>query len=238
MQSRVDQTLASFTQTSEEWQKVARNVNGVMDTHRGHIDEVVEAAAESMHQLTLTLKATNNIVGDSEIQAGLRDTMASLPSMVQETQGAIKAIRGAIGKADLALGNIAKVTAPLAERSESISLSLDKSLGSLEMLLAELSKFSRLLNDEDGSLRLMATDPELYRNMNRSAGSLSTLLNNIQPVVNDMRVLADKLARHPELLGVRGAIQGSSGLKNPDEKLGTPPSSRLAIPQGKIPNRN
>ena len=106
------------------------------------------------------------------------------------------------------------------------------------MLLAELSKFSRLLNDEDGSLRLMATDPELYRNMNRSAGSLSTLLNNIQPVVNDMRVLADKLARHPELLGVRGAIQGSSGLKNPDEKLGTPPSSRMAIPQGKIPNRN
>ncbi len=238
MQSRVDETLASFASTSREWQKVAKNVNGVMETHRGNIGQVVEDAAESMHQLTQTLKAANSIVGDPAIQAGLRDTMAALPGMVQETQAAIKAIRGAIGKADLALGNIAKVTAPLAERSESISLSLDKSLGSLEMLLTELSKFSRLLNDEDGSIRLLATDPDLYRNMNRSAGSLSTLLNNIQPVINDMRILSDKLARHPELLGVRGAFQPSSGIKSPDEKPGTSPPLRTAAPPGKMPNRN
>lgn len=236
MQARVDETLASFTSTSREWQKVARNVNGVMDTHRGHIGRVVEEAAESMHELTTTLKAANKIVGDPEIQEGLRETIASLPAMVQETQVAIKSIRGAVGKADLALGNIAKVTAPLAERSESISASLDKSLGSLEMLLAELSKFSRLLNDEDGSLRLMATDPDLYRNMNRSASSLSTLLNNILPVIGDLRVLSDKLARHPELLGVRGALQGSTGLKTSDEKSG--PSLRTAMPQGKVPSRN
>ncbi len=236
MQSRVDETLASFTSTSREWQKVAKNVNGVMETHRGHIGRVVEEAAESMHELTLTLKSANSIVGDPATQEGLRETMAALPEMVKETQAAIRSIRGAVGKADLALGNIAKVTGPLAERSESISLSLDKSLGSLETLLAELSKFSRLLNDEDGSLRLMATDPELYRNMNRSASSLSTLLNNIQPVIGDMRVLADKLARHPELLGVRGAIQGSTGIKNPDEKP-TPPL-RTAAPPSKFPARN
>jgi phospholipid/cholesterol/gamma-HCH transport system substrate-binding protein len=232
----VDETLASFTSTSREWQKVAKNVNNVMDTHRGHISDVVEEAAESMHQLTMTLKSANKIVGDPEVQEDLRATIAALPAMVQETQVAIKSIRGAVGKADAALGNIAKVTQPLAERSESISMSLDKSLGSLEMLLAELSKFSRLLNDEDGSLRLMATDPELYRNMNRSASSLSTLLNNIQPVIGDMRVLSDKLARHPELLGVRGAIQPSNGLKNPDEKTGPP--LRTAQPPSRQTPRN
>lgn len=37
--------------------------------------------------------------------------------------------------------------------------------------------------------------------------------------MQDMRVLADKLARHPELLGVRGAIQGSNELKTTDEKV-------------------
>lgn len=234
MQARVDETLASFTSTSREWQKVAKNVNGVMDTHRGHIGRVVEEAAESMHQLTQTLKSANSIVGDPATQDGLRDTITALPAMVQETQAAIKSIRGAVAKADMALGNIAKVTAPLAERSESISTSLDKSLGSLEMLLAELSKFSRLLNDEDGSLRLMATDPELYRNMNRSASSLSTLLTNLQPVINDMRVLSDKLARHPELLGVSGAMKGSNGLKASDEKGTAAPPYRTAT----TPRRN
>lgn len=217
MQSRVDETLVSFASTSREWQKVAKNVNGVMETHRGHIGKVVEEAAESMHELTLTLKAANNIVGDPETQAGLRDTMAAMPEMVRETQAAIKSIRGAVGKADQALGNIAQVTAPLAERSESISMSLDKSLVNMELLLADLSKFARLMTEENGSLKMMATDPELYRNLNRSAGSMNTLLSNLQPILEDMRVLSDKLARHPELLGVRGAIQGSTGLKNADE---------------------
>ncbi|MDB5391215.1 MAG: mce related protein [Planctomycetaceae bacterium] len=217
MQVRVDETLASFASTSREWQKVAKNVNGVMETHRGNIGKVVEEAAESMHELTLTLKAANSIVGDPQTQEGLRDTLAAMPDMVRETQAAIKAIRGAIGKADQALGNIAQVTGPLAERSESISASLDKSLINVELLLTDLSKFSRLMTDENGSLKMLATDPELYRNLNRSAGSLSTLLANLQPVMEDIRVLSDKLARHPELLGVRGAIQGSTGLKTPDE---------------------
>lgn len=230
MQARVDQTLESFAATSQEWQKVAKNVNGVMDTHRGHISDVVEEAAESMHQLTQTLTAANRIVGDPATQQNLRDTIAALPEMVIETQATIKGIRNAIGKADQALGNIAKVTAPLAERSESISAGLDKSLTNLELMLSDLSRFSRLLNDEDGTIRLMATDPELYRNMNRSASSLSTLLGTLQPVMQDMRVLADKLARHPELLGVRGAIQGSNGLKTTDEKVAPGGQPRLALP--------
>lgn len=217
MQTRVDETLASFAATSREWQKVAKNVNGVMETHRGHIGKVVSEAAESMHELTLTLKAANSIVGDPQTQEGLRDTLAAMPEMVRETQAAIKAIRGAIGKADQALGNIAEVTGPLAQRSESISSSLDKSLVNVELLLTDLSKFARLMTEEKGSLKLLATDPDLYRNLNRSAGSLSTLLTNLQPVMEDIRVLSDKLARHPELLGVRGAIQGSTGLKTGDE---------------------
>jgi phospholipid/cholesterol/gamma-HCH transport system substrate-binding protein len=35
--------------------------------------------------------------------------------------------------------------------------------------------------------------------------------------MDDMRVLSDKLARHPELLGVRGAFQGSTGLKTSED---------------------
>jgi phospholipid/cholesterol/gamma-HCH transport system substrate-binding protein len=217
MQSRVDETLASFASTSKEWQRVAKNVNGVMETHRGHIGQVVEEAAQSMHELTQTLKSANTIMGDPQTISGIRDTLAAMPEMVQETQAAIKAIRGAISKADQALGNIARVTAPLADRSESISESLDKSLVNVESLLTDLSKFARLLTDEDGSLKMLATDPALYRNLNRSAGSLNTLLTNLQPVMDDMRVLSDKLARHPELLGVRGAFQGSTGLKTSED---------------------
>lgn len=87
MQARVDQTLESFAATSQEWQKVAKNVNGVMDTHRGHISDVVEEAAESMHQLTQTLTAANRIVGDPATQQNLRDTIAATPRWLLRNTG-------------------------------------------------------------------------------------------------------------------------------------------------------
>ncbi len=69
------------------------------------------------------------------------------------------------------------------------------------------------MNDGEGSLKRFAEDPQLYNNLNRSATSLSLLLRNLEPILADVRVFSDKVARHPELLGVGGAISGSSGLR-------------------------
>ena len=90
---------------------------------------------------------------------------------------------------------------------------LDSTLGNLQTISVELATFSKLLRRPDGSLQKLLTDPELYRNMNRSAAALSVLLKNLQPVVYDLRVFSDKIARHPEMIGVRGALRSSSGLK-------------------------
>jgi phospholipid/cholesterol/gamma-HCH transport system substrate-binding protein len=35
----------------------------------------------------------------------------------------------------------------------------------------------------------------------------------MKPIIHDARVFSDKIARHPELLGVRGAIQRNAGTK-------------------------
>jgi phospholipid/cholesterol/gamma-HCH transport system substrate-binding protein len=59
----------------------------------------------------------------------------------------------------------------------------------------------------------LAKDPTLYRNLNDSTTSLSVLLRNLEPVVRDLRIFSDKVARHPELLGVQGALRGSAGVK-------------------------
>ena len=40
------------------------------------------------------------------------------------------------------------------------------------------------------------------------------LLENLKPVVADLQVFSDKVARHPELLGVRGVVRGSDGSKD------------------------
>jgi phospholipid/cholesterol/gamma-HCH transport system substrate-binding protein len=91
---------------------------------------------------------------------------------------------------------------------------LDHSLGQLDSLLTELNTFSQIVNSKNGTIQKFASDPALYENMNRSAASMAVVLRNLEPILADVRVFSDKVARHPELLGVSGALKGSSGIKD------------------------
>jgi phospholipid/cholesterol/gamma-HCH transport system substrate-binding protein len=86
-------------------------------------------------------------------------------------------------------------------------------VGNLELLLAELTQFSAALNRDQGTLKLLASDPQLYRNLNESAATMQIIMKNLEPTIRDLRSFADQVARHPEILGVGGALKGSSGLK-------------------------
>ena len=46
-----------------------------------------------------------------------------------------------------------------------------------------------------------------------AATNVEQITNDLKPIVADARVFTDKIARHPEVLGVRGAIKPSSGIK-------------------------
>jgi phospholipid/cholesterol/gamma-HCH transport system substrate-binding protein len=213
MEAKTTATLDSFVATSEEWRKVGANLNSLTDSHRGNIEIVIEQAAESLHQFTQTMRTINKTVGDPQTQENLRRTVAGLPKMMNEANETIRSVRSAVSKADVALTNISEVTAPLAERSGKIAVRLDNGVANLESLLAELAIFSKAINSENGSISLLARDPQLYRNLNESAASLQLIMRNLEPAVKDLRVFLDKIARHPEKIGVGGALRPDSGLK-------------------------
>ena len=56
-------------------------------------------------------------------------------------------------------------------------------------------------------------DRELYDNLNGAAANIEELSRQLRPILNDARVFTDKIARHPERLGVRGAMQKHIGIK-------------------------
>ena len=47
----------------------------------------------------------------------------------------------------------------------------------------------------------------------QAAQNVSKLTKDLRPIVDDVRVFTDKIARHPEQLGVRGALDRRPGLK-------------------------
>ncbi|MEZ6054540.1 MAG: hypothetical protein R3C02_24665 [Planctomycetaceae bacterium] len=212
----------------------------------GSLDEVVERAADALVQFAETMEtaqvalgSAQQLLGNPELQESLQATVAALPEMVNETRGTITAARLSIEKIGVTadtlngtLDNMNQMTGPIAKATPTIVTKLDSSLSQLDTLLNELTTIARLVNQGDGTISKLAKDPTLYDNLNRSAASLPIVLRNLDLIARDLRVFSDKVARHPELLGVRGAIQGSSGLKevpgvpqeqgNPVQRIGSP----------------
>jgi phospholipid/cholesterol/gamma-HCH transport system substrate-binding protein len=217
VESKTTVALESFAATSEEWRKVGKNLNDLASTQRGNLDQVIEQTAESLHQFTVTMRSLNQTVADPEAQESLRTTLATLPKMMEESRQTIQSIRAAVVKADVALGNLSEVTGPLAKRSNSIAIRLDNTISSLEAVMAEMAVFARAMNSENGSLGLLARDPKVYRNLEQTTAAMALMMKNLGPLMEDLRVFSDRIARHPELLGIQGVIEPSSGIKHADD---------------------
>lgn len=251
LEARTLETLNAFADTSQEWRQVAKNINSVMDTKQGHLDQVVEQAAESLQQFTRTMKAANQmiaaaneIVSDPASQQAMKETLTALPKLVNTTRAAIDETRQTVVSTcevldgmNRNLVNLSQVTEPVGKRGEQMVAKLDSSLTNIDRLLTELNRFAKVVNQKDGSLQKFIADPSLYDNLDRSSQSIAILMRNLEPILSDMRQFSDKVARNPELLGVGGAVRPSTGLKDEEvlnsKRQSTQPA-RLA--RGKSPN--
>jgi phospholipid/cholesterol/gamma-HCH transport system substrate-binding protein len=224
MEQNVALLIDSFQQTSHEWQTVGHNLNNVLQTNQGNLHTVVARAAEALTEVAHTMKVvdqtlqdTSRLIGDPQTQENLRKTMNALPVLAEETQRTVAAVRVAVQKMDQNLSNLNAVTAPLAKNGVTLATRIENTLANVELLSEELTQFAKMINSPEGTIHKLAVDPQLYTNLIRSAESAAMLLRNLEPIIRDMRVFSDKVARHPELLGVGGALRGSSGLKDPEE---------------------
>ena len=89
----------------------------------------------------------------------------------------------------------------------------EKGLNTIEHFRRAAIGMDDMVNNQSGSLFKMVHNPDLYDNLNNAAGNIKELTVQLQPVIHDARVFSDKIARHPETLGVRGAISPSLGTK-------------------------
>ena len=237
LEARTLETLNAFGDTSQEWRGVAKNLNNLMDTKRGNLDQVVERAAESLHQFTVTMKTANQmiatankIVSDPESQQAMLETLTALPKLVSATKSTIEETRETVVSTRLVLDgmnrnlvSLSQVTEPLGKRGEQMVSKLDNSLTKVDQFLTELNQFAKVVNQKDGSLQKFISDPTLHNQLVRSSESANVLMKNLEPVLRDLREFSDKVARNPEVLGLGGAVRPSTGLK--DAELRTTPRS-------------
>jgi len=104
-----------------------------------------------------------------------------------------------------------------------MSRNADESLEKLNRTLTDLRDLVRAIGQADGTFNRFMTDPSLYIHLDDSICTLLKMLPRADRILRDMETFADKLARHPEAIGVGGAVRSGSGLKDPPSVNPSPP---------------
>lgn len=204
---------ASVTDAGKEISRLAQSVNQALDTDDKQVQRILDKMEVSLDSFRRTTDSINNLVGDNEVQQELRRTIVEMPKLFQQSRETLDRMQDTIESANRNMRNLEGLTGPLGENGNRLVGNIDSTISKLDELLAQFVVFGKQLNDENGSLGLLVRDPELYQNLNKAARNVEKLTTELRPIVKDVRVFSDKIARHPEQLGVRGALHKSSGIK-------------------------
>ena len=214
LESDMSKVSASLSAASDEVRQLAHNVNGMLGNgDPDRLKRLVDKTEASMDAMQRTLNDVDKIVGDPQMQSNMKKSLNDLPETLHQMQQSFVAIQKTTALADDNLKNLEGVTRPLSEQGEQMIHHAHQSIRELDELLGQMAQFSRGLNSSQGTLGQLINSPELYQQLTEAASNINDITHRLQPILNDVRDFTDKIARHPEVLGVRGAIERSPGIK-------------------------
>jgi phospholipid/cholesterol/gamma-HCH transport system substrate-binding protein len=162
---------------------------------------------ENQRNLSVTIK---NVRAGTE---NLGNISKNTDEMLRESRQTLRRVNESITRTDDVLMNLQQATKPMADRSASVMKNLDESTDKLNKTLSEVRELLRGMQGSDGTFHRLASDPSLYNNLNDAAIMLVRIMPRLDRAMRDLEVFADKLARHPESIGLGGALNPSRGLK-------------------------
>jgi phospholipid/cholesterol/gamma-HCH transport system substrate-binding protein len=213
LEEEMSAAINSLSTAGDEVAKLAGYFNRMLEGNDEQTKRIVDKTEQVIDSFQKMLTNVEDVLGTPEIRDSLKQTIKDLPQLLADTRSAVTTIQSTVESVDRNMRNIEGLTGPLGEKGNQIVDRVDQAVTRLDELLGVLSDFGRKLNSGEGSLGQLMRDPELYQHLNSAAKNIDNLTRELKPILSDARVFTDKIARHPELLGVRGAIQKNSGTK-------------------------
>ncbi len=184
----------NITRTIKSIEKTAANVADVFNPmNRKTVENILKNFKEGTDDLDKLTKNANAFLMDAR----------GLINKAGDSFGDVKAV----------LADVRKASANLAQRAPMMLYRAECALAKLNVGLSEANALLKLVNNGDGTIQKLLRDPTVYNGLEKTVTSLSRLMPRVQQILRDAATFADKLARHPEVLGLRGAVVPSSGLK-------------------------
>ena len=211
-------------------QKVSERVDVILAQNQDQINDAVRRLNEVLTR-TASLLNEDNVRNMTDILRNTRAASETFPDLARNSDELLKEGRNSLQRFNATLirlddltQNLQKMTKPLADRSDPIARNLDEGLARLNRTTADLDALLLAIGQSDGTLNKLLTDPSLYNHLDDAACQAAKAAPQLNLILKDFETFADKLARHPESIGLGGLVRPSSGLKDPP----TPPG--LVIP--------
>ncbi len=233
MQSDLQPTLKAVAHAGEEVATLAASMNhflGNSGSDFGRIEVIMSKSEKAIDTFTQSMKSFGSFVGDEEMRSLIKQGLLEFPSVVteakhtmQDARQAIIAIEKTFVAANENLRNLQGLTRPLGDNGEQIATSIISSAKSLEAVMDELLVFTQSVNSSEGSLSLFLNDRDLYentvqliKNTNHTVIHINSMTRNFErrmrPILDDVRVASDKIAREPGRL-IGGAFNRHPSMK-------------------------
>jgi phospholipid/cholesterol/gamma-HCH transport system substrate-binding protein len=212
IEGNLSRAADSLAEAGTEVGKLAKNINDVLGNNREQLSRIITDTDQTMLAFQRTLKNIDEVTGDEKLKNDLKQTIAGMPTLLGDTRDTIIGMQKTLALANDNLRNMQTVTKAMDEQGEGMVSNIAQSVERLDELLGQFNKFSRALNSKEGSLGQLVNNPELYNSLSQAAANVNRLTRELEPVVCNVQIITDKVARHPGVV-LTDAIAPGPGLK-------------------------
>lgn len=206
-------TLDSLSEASLSVTKLAANLDRLFASDDDKFGQLVRKTDAALDSFSVAMNNINDVMGDPKARDKMKAAISALPEVLADLRTTVQGIGTTVDSADRNLRNLEGLTKPLGDRGQEMVAQIDRTISRLDETLQQAALFAKALNESQGTLGKLVRDPQVYNDLAQAAQNVSKLTKDLRPIVDDVRVFTDKIARHPEQLGVRGALDRRPGLK-------------------------
>ncbi len=234
MQSDLQETFeairnagSSIAVAAESINQLASGVEKVVGGSDSKIEQVADEAVQALREFNEAMTDIREIVNNPVIRENLEESVVQLPEVLKQAKKTLDATTSTfdtfqrvgeqfekvgeaavdtVHSAQRTVKNVEQFTEPLATHGDELVDQVLTTMARLDSTLTEVDEFGKALNNKDGSVRLLLDDQEMYWKIRRTVENIESTTARIRPILDDVRVFTDKVARDPRQLGVRGAL--------------------------------
>ncbi len=209
-------TSVAIEKAANQIESLVQDVRTVLGNTEGRLPQLTQKVEDTVKNFNETLDAIEAVFANERLRKAIESTADELPlllgeakEMFAQTKSTIAAYEGVGKTAEEAIRNITEFTEPLSQHGDKIVTQAASTLDNLNGLLTDLRRLSSRINTSQGTVGKLIDDPQLYFQIQNTVENIQLLTQRAAPIFEDLRILADKLARDPsQAVNLRGTLTG------------------------------